>query len=98
MGGRGLHREVEGPGSGQSLSKLLVPSPSVWVWWVMLVPYMLACVHSVVRALHGIFSCLCCCSGLRFVVREVPAVRLFRHGMMFPYQGPPQHMGVPGEV
>ena len=72
---------------------------SVGVVAGVLVPSTCACGHAptAVHTAGHVVSCLCCCSGLRFVVREVPAVRLFQHGMMFPYQGPPQHMGVPGE-
>ena len=113
VGGReGVTQGHGRPGSGQCTIKTVSVSAallsvgevaaallSVGVVAGVLVPSTCACGHAptAVHTAGHVVSCLCCCSGLRFVVREVPAVRLFRRGMMFPYQGPPQHMGVPGE-
>ena len=103
VGGReGVTQGHGRPGSGQCTIKTVSVSAallSVGVVAGVLVPSTCACGHAptAVHTAGHVVSCLCCCSGLRFVVREVPVVRLFRHGMMFPYQGPPQHMGVPGE-
>ena len=33
----------------------------------------------------------------RYVIQQVPSVKLFRRGMMFPYQGPAQTNGAAGE-
>ena len=33
----------------------------------------------------------------RYVIQQVPSLKLFRHGIIFPYEGPAQTTGVPGE-